>query len=555
MQQRAYDVITAKAILELAFPSEEFAPYDLRADGVYQSEPFLEASPPGMAFDWAPPYDMDWQGAPDPMSAPMLPIPFTAAELAAFMLDGVGGMIPETLGARIGYPVDEAALPDSPRWRVVREALQAAYALAEAAQSVVGEFDRAEQRVADELRKKYSEARSQAIERERVMERVIVGKKKDGSPEYGDFIQRDEYLHRLGLAKSSVAELEEQSTQAQDAVNNKWKAWRKAMVRQLLGTESRPSYIARRLEEMQSDEYKKCESAHKAAFERLEEARLKLKRRQAILQSPENLGGIPVDVAEADVEQAKRAVADAELAIRVMRGDFGDSPPMCKELGPTQLAMCDFSGMKKEPERQAEQFWFQNGFLDLEHWVALADVSAREAAMVLCLHTPRKKSFEDAKTTMRPDLPDGHLEHLDRRFADYAAQEPRSCRSLRDWYSAAQEMKIKLAPEAVSFMAYVAAQSNAPPAPGVVNGASDAPRKARRDLLTPVIEAAQKACGNVNDAPAVWAKLTQMAETGQRPLLGVSDDGIKWQDANDEPQFFKLRNLRDRLRRSSKKAL
>ena len=92
-------------------------------------------------------------------------------------------------------------------------------------------------------------------------------------------------------------------------------------------------------------------------------------------------------------------------------------------------------------------------------------------------------------------------------------------------------------------------------APGVANGTSNVPRKARRDLLTPVIEAAQKACGNVNDAPAVWAKLTQMAENGQRPLLGVSDDGIKWQDANDEPQFFKLRNLRDRLRRSSTKAL
>jgi len=167
----------------------------------------------------------------------MLPIPFTAAELAAFMLDGVGGMIPETLGARIGYPVDEAVLPDSPRWRVVREALQAAYALAEAAQAVVGEFDHAEQRAADELRKKYSEARSQAIERERVMERVIVGEKKDGSPEYGAFIPRDEYLHRLELAKSSVAELEAQSTHAQDAVSSKWRAWRAAMVLQLLAPE------------------------------------------------------------------------------------------------------------------------------------------------------------------------------------------------------------------------------------------------------------------------------------------------------------------------------
>ncbi len=182
--------------------------------------------------------------------------------------------------------------------------------------------------------------------------------------------------------------------------------------------------------------------------------------------------------------------------MRVMRGDCDDSKPMGKELGPTQPAVGDLSDMKKEPERQAEQFWFQNAFLDLEHWAALADVSAREAAMLLCLHHPTKETFEDAKTTMRRDLPDGHVERLDRRLADYAAQNPRPYRSLRDWYSAAQEMQIKLPPEAVSFMEYVAAQANATPAPVVKTKAK---RSTWWDVSSPyiveVMQAGQYATG------------------------------------------------------------
>src|SRR3989344_3510649 len=91
-----------------------------------------------------------------------------------------------------------------------------------------------------------------------------------------------------------------------------------------------------------------------------------------------------------------------------------------------------------------------------------------------CAYTTLQTTFDDAKTTMRPDLPERHLERLDRSLSDYAAQNPRPCRSLLGWYSAAQEMQIKLAPEAVLFMGYVAAKSNATPAP-VRNGASNAP--------------------------------------------------------------------------------
>lgn len=95
----------------------------------------------------------------------------------------------------------------------------------------------------------------------------------------------------------------------------------------------------------------------------------------------------------------------------------------------------------------------------------------------------------------------------------------------------------------------------AAPAPVVADSASNGPGKSRRDLLAPAISAAQKLCEEPFDPPAVWAALVQMAQDGKRPLIGVTEDGIKWNDAEDNPQFLSLKNLRDRLARSKKQAL
>lgn len=101
---------------------------------------------------------------------------------------------------------------------------------------------------------------------------------------------------------------------------------------------------------------------------------------------------------------------------------------------------------------------------------------------------------------------------------------------------------------------------NAPAAVAVsASGAVDqstnnAPKNKYRDLMTPVIEAAQRECIDHLDTPAVWAVLARMANSDYPPLplLGLSDEGIKWLNANDEPNFFKLKNLRDRLSRKKK---
>lgn len=489
MTQSKYDAATAKALMELAHgecKDEATAPYIQRESGLYVNESFRAVCPPGTIFDWTPADDMEWPGSPNPDTAPFLPIPFTASELAACMLDGPGQSIQFALDKRIGYPLKDGALGSiRARHRWMREALQDAYDIAAAAQLVVGEFDHEEEARAHALAQQYDDADGQANEREGVFEQGIT---------------RNEASARRARAVASVADLKAQTERAQAAVADKWKAWRKAMVRQLLWAESHRIYIARRLEESQSDEYKKWELVADAAIQRRENAKIKLARRQAILNSPETLC-VPVDVAEADVEKALRELAEAEHRMSVLLGNCDDSKLMGKELGPTQPEVGDLSDIKNEHERGAEQFWFCNVSLDLKDWAALADVSAREAAMLLCLHNPRKKSFEDANAIERPDLPDGHLERLDRRLSDYAAQNPRPCRSLLSWYSAAQEMQIKLAPEAVLFMGYVAAQSNATPAP-MADGTSNFPTK-------PVQRSAAQ------DA----AILTAIRDAGHNPLV------------------------------------
>jgi hypothetical protein len=75
----------------------------------------------------------------------------------------------------------------------------------------------------------------------------------------------------------------------------------------------------------------------------------------------------------------------------------------------------------------------------------------------------------------------------------------------------------------------------------------------RRDLIAPVIEEAQRKCSDPSDAQAVFLALRSMAEAKAPPMYGVAPEGIQWTDANDEAQTLSLKNLKDRLRRSSKK--
>ena len=94
---------------------------------------------------------------------------------------------------------------------------------------IVGEFDYDEKARTHTLVLQYDDADGQANTREGVFEHGIT---------------TEEARARRARAVASVADLKAQAKQAQAAVADKWKAWRKAMVFQLLGTGAQQSHVA-----------------------------------------------------------------------------------------------------------------------------------------------------------------------------------------------------------------------------------------------------------------------------------------------------------------------
>ena len=83
-------------------------------------------------FAWAPACDLDGPDSPDPLSTPALPFPFTAGQLAAWMLDGWGSFVWEAV-----FEADSESTPEEnaerafgrlgDRGKKVRAALSQAY--------------------------------------------------------------------------------------------------------------------------------------------------------------------------------------------------------------------------------------------------------------------------------------------------------------------------------------------------------------------------------------------------------------------------------------------
>lgn len=79
------------------------------------------------------------------------------------------------------------------------------------------------------------------------------------------------------------------------------------------------------------------------------------------------------------------------------------------------------------------------------------------------------------------------------------------------------------------------------------------PRSERPDLLSPLIESAQREAQDPFNANEIWPKLCDKAEKKIRPFVGSSDGELKWANGDDDVQFLTLKMLRDRLGRQKNK--
>lgn len=122
----ALDVLLEEGGL-IAWKDEYIAPnYDLRADGAW-----LLPNAQLDEFNWVPACDLEpWPGSPDPLTTPALPFPFTAKQLAAFMLHGWGWFLASRFEGE-DEKLDEVAL----------KALLGGVRDAKAREAIIGAFD------------------------------------------------------------------------------------------------------------------------------------------------------------------------------------------------------------------------------------------------------------------------------------------------------------------------------------------------------------------------------------------------------------------------------
>jgi hypothetical protein len=196
--------------------------YDIRDDGVY-----LKLYQELDSLDWLPACVAVGADAPDPLSAPALPLPFTARQFGAFVLGGWGWF----LGQRFGMPYDDLNDED-------------------AVLHLSGQRDAKPREVVLTARKLLALAREQVAKSDPTWENA----------------KRNLVVAELTLSKHATppAELRAALAAAQRAVEDAEPAWRKAMVRVLL-----PLHQAKAIkdaspqtaEQRQADRYRACVDA------------------------------------------------------------------------------------------------------------------------------------------------------------------------------------------------------------------------------------------------------------------------------------------------------
>jgi len=191
--------------------------------------------------------------------------------------------------------------------------------------------------------------------------------------------------------------------------------------------------------------------------------------------------------------------------------------------------------------------------IDWDYWIQrMPALTPAEASRLMSGLDPDLFMDLDSSPGKNDTSKNRHRAHMIERLA-HADQQSTSTPS--DWLAWATrrdvaihyefERQVNLRKEEVEPVRMVA---DAPPGKSVLDAT---PR--RQDLLAPLINRAVSECGSCNP-PEVWAVLQAYAAAKQRPLFGITQEGIQWMGPNDDVKILSLKNLRARLNRLRKPA-
>lgn len=175
-----------------------------------------------------------------------------------------------------------------------------------------------------------------------------------------------------------------------------------------------------------------------------------------------------------------------------------------------------------------------------EHWA----LSSPDQARTMQHHTTGDVSELLKEIVRLHDKADGHAQAGGLKgFGDTAKNFKTTLQDLIEWAEKVGEMR--------------PVQCHVPVAQSTSNGLKAAKvhttKDTRRDILTPVIEHAQRLCKDQWDVSEVWGQLHKLAGVQYLVLLHVEGSSIAYTDG-DETKFLKRKGLADRIRRQKNKA-
>lgn len=214
-QRPIYGINDAHAILAAV---EDLAGARVDERGVWVTIPHDPHEPGSDESRWHPLLELVEVGGDDPLSSPWLPFPFSAGQLAAFMLGGVGHHVLERFGEWADGPDEHALALIDPLAQRARRALVEAFQAYRAVEERNGSLNLTPFRLAKHAKLEYREANVEANRRQAVGEAGSEG---------------EAYSSRRARAAESVEHLAAAAAAAQARADAYGRAWRQKMVQEL----------------------------------------------------------------------------------------------------------------------------------------------------------------------------------------------------------------------------------------------------------------------------------------------------------------------------------